>query len=161
MPRAANRAARGARGIALTLAVTLAGAGALAGTAYPVHGNWCGPKHQGGPALDPLDAACMRHDICTRNTRDYDCGCDLRFMDELRRRAWPSQALYLKARAVYETIALVPCVGTIEQQKTKIAWLRQDTLGAVARGREAPGAALVRVLRLIGSGFARAYDVPE
>ena len=78
-----------------------------------------------------------------------DCGCDLVFMDELRRRSWPSQALYLKGRAVYEAIALVPCIGTPQQQATKLAWVRQDTRGAVARGREAPGAAFDRVMRLI------------
>lgn len=134
---------------------------AWAGVAYPVHGNWCGPKHTGGAVLDGLDAACRRHDICTANTRNYDCGCDLAFMDELRRRPWPTQALYRTARAVYEAIALVPCVGTPEQQATKLAWLRQDTAGAVARGREAPGAAFERVMRLLGAGIANAYRVPE
>lgn len=140
--------------------VILAGGDLRAGTAYPVHGNWCGPKHQAGPVLDPLDAACKRHDLCTFDTRAYDCGCDLAFMDELRRRSWPSQALYLEARGVYEAIALVPCVGSPEQQATKLAWLRQDTVGAIARGREVPGAALARVLRLIGTGLAGAYEVP-
>lgn len=30
-----------------------------------VHGNWCGPRHQGpeGPT-DPLDATCRAHDFC-------------------------------------------------------------------------------------------------
>jgi len=149
------------RPVFLSLALTLAATAAQAGTAYPVHGNWCGPKHAGGSALDPLDAACRRHDLCTYSTRDYDCGCDLLFMDELRRRSWPSQALYHKARAIYEAIALVPCAGTPEQKATKLAWLRNDTAGAVARGRETPGAALARLLRLLGTGLANAYDVPE
>jgi len=149
------------RGIFISIALMLAASAAQAGTAYPVHGNWCGPKHAGGPVRDPLDAACRRHDLCTYSTRNYDCGCDLLFMDELRRRSWPSQALYEKARAVYEAIALVPCVGTAEQKATKRAWLRNDTAGAVARGREAPGAAFARVLRLLGTGLANAYDVPE
>ncbi len=144
-----------------TFVLTIAASAAQAGTAYPVHGNWCGPKHAGGAVLDPLDAACRRHDLCTYATRNYDCGCDLLFMDELRRRSWPSEALYLKARAVYEAIALVPCVGTAEQRAAKLAWLRNDTAGAVARGREARGAAFSRVLRLLGTGLANAYDVPE
>ena len=142
------------------LAAVLAPA-AEAGTAFPVHGNWCGPKHTGGAVLDPLDAACRRHDVCAGQVRDNDCGCDLLFMDELRRRSWPSQALYRKGRAVYEAIALVPCVGTPAQQATKLTWLRNDTAGAVARGREAPGAAFARVMRLIGTGLANAYPAPE
>jgi hypothetical protein len=149
------------RTILMSIAVCLFAATAEAGTALPVHGNWCGPNHGGGAVLDPLDAACRRHDICFESTRNFDCGCDLHFMDELRRRPWPSQALYLKARAVYEAIALVPCFGTTEQQATKLDWVRHDTAGAVARGREAPGAAFERVMRLIGIGLANAYDVEE
>ena len=149
------------RTILLGLAVSLFAATAEAGTALPVHGNWCGPSHGGGAVLDPLDAACRRHDICFDNTRTFDCGCDLEFMDELRRRSWPSQALYLKGRAVYEAIAVVPCFGTTQQQATKLAWLRNDTAGAVARGREARGAAFERVMRLIGTGLANAYMVDE
>ena len=149
------------RTILMSIAVCLFAATAEAGTALPVHGNWCGPKHGGGAVLDPLDAACRRHDICIKATRIFDCGCDLQFMDELRRRSWPSQALYRKGRAVYEAIALVPCVGTAAQQATKLAWLRQDTAGAVARGREAPGAAFDRVMRLIGIALANAYWAEE
>ncbi len=147
--------------VSLCLAFGLAAVAAEAGTAFPVHGNWCGPMHSGGTARDPLDAACRRHDICFGQTRVLDCGCDLVFMDELRRRSWPSQALYLKARAVYEAIALVPCIGTPAQQATKLTWVRQDTRGAVARGREAPGAAFDRVMRLLGIGLANAYLVDE
>ncbi len=149
------------RTIMMCIALSLFAATAEAGTALPVHGNWCGPNHGGGAVLDPLDAACRRHDICIKGTRTFDCGCDLQFMDELRRRSWPSQALYRKGRAVYEAIALVPCVGTAAQQATKLAWLRQDTAGAVARGREAPGAAFDRVMQLIGIGLANAYHVEE
>lgn len=149
------------RTILMSFALSIFAATAEAGTAFPVHGNWCGPMHSGGAALDPLDAACRRHDICIARTRILDCGCDLLFMDELRRRSWPSQALYLEARAVYEAIAVVPCVGTAQQQATKLDWVRHDTAGAVARGREAPGAAFERVMRLIGIGLANAYDVEE
>ena len=147
--------------LALSLATGLFAAAAEADTAFPVHGNWCGPMHSGGPVHDPLDAACRRHDICYGQVRNLDCGCDLIFMDELRHLSWPSQAAYLKGRAVYEAIAVVPCFGTTQQQATKLAWLRNDTAGAVARGREARGAAFERVMRLIGTGLANAYMVEE
>ncbi len=118
-----------------------------------VHGNWCGPGARSGPAIDSLDAACMEHDLCARREGWMDCGCDLAFMDTLRRQSWPSKALYEKGRAVYETIALVPCRG-IKGQKTKLNWVNNDWRGALASGREEPGARAERFFWLIGIGLS-------
>ena len=30
----------------------------------PIYGNWCGPGHGGGPAIDAVDAVCRAHDQC-------------------------------------------------------------------------------------------------
>jgi hypothetical protein len=53
----------------------------------PIYGNWCGPDHpQEGiypPPIDPFDAACMRHDLCT-GAMGTDTPCDLAFVAELR-----------------------------------------------------------------------------
>lgn len=58
---------------------------------YKVHGNWCGPNWTGGykkpwdeltpaeqqhaaPPVDPVDAACMKHDKCYAGCRGkYPC----------------------------------------------------------------------------------------
>ena len=120
-----------------------------------VHGNWCGPGARSGPVTDDLDAACRAHDLCARREGWFDCGCDLAFMDRLRRQSWPTDALYQKARAVYEAIALVPCRG-VEGQITKLSWADHDWRGAVASGREAPGDRTLRLLRLLAEGMSTA-----
>ena len=150
-----------AQTLALILTLTVAGSAAHPGTAYPVHGNWRGPKPAGGAVLDLLDAARRRHDTCTENTRNHDCGCDLAFRNDLRCRPWRAQALDRKARGAYEAIALVACVGSPEQKATKLAWLRNDHAGAVGRGREAADAGFARAMRLLGTGFANAWRGPE
>ena len=48
-----------------------------------IHGNFCGIG--GRPGLSPvdaLDAACMRHDACTRTGSLPSCGCDARLKRE-------------------------------------------------------------------------------
>jgi len=42
----------------------------------PVYGNWCGPGHGGGPAIDAVDAVCRTHDACYNNNGYKHCGCD-------------------------------------------------------------------------------------
>ena len=42
----------------------------------PVHGNWCGPGHGGGPATDAVDAVCRTHDQCYGRSGYFDCRCD-------------------------------------------------------------------------------------
>lgn len=42
----------------------------------PIHGNWCGPGHGGGPAIDAVDAVCREHDLCYDREGYFDCGCN-------------------------------------------------------------------------------------
>lgn len=148
--------------IARILAVAIALAGpvtapgpAAAQFALPVHGNWCGPGHGAGPALDPLDAACLRHDLCIRAAGGpFNCGCDLVFMDELRRFPWPNPLIRDRARGVYEAITMIPCSDPAGQA-TKMDWAARDWLGAVLSGREAPSASLSRFFALMREGLAR------
>ena len=95
----------------------------------------------------------MEHDLCARREGWMDCDCDLAFMDTLRRQSWPSEALYQKARAVYEAIALVPCRG-IEGQMTKLKWVNNDWRGALASGRDAPGDRARRFFKLLATGLS-------
>lgn len=139
------------RAIALVLA--LFGTPAAAGNVgLAVHGNWCGPGHGGGPALDVLDAACRRHDLCVGRAGAYfDCDCDLAFMTELRHLRWPSEALYQKGRSVYEAIALTPC-SNAEGQAKKLEWVANDRFGALLSGREPPFSSIGRFLRMLSEG---------
>ena len=80
----------------------------------PVYGRWCGPNHpvemsRAGPPVDMLDAACMRHDYCVAAQGEYNCGCDVALLNELRRTRWPNPLMQRNARAIYDAIALVPC----------------------------------------------------
>ena len=42
----------------------------------PIYGNWCGPGHGGGPAIDAVDAVCKAHDECYNRNGYKHCGCD-------------------------------------------------------------------------------------
>lgn len=85
---------------------------------FLVHGNWCGSGNRSLPGLgplppvDPLDMACMRHDICYERRGSMTCGCDLEFMNELSWMKYPTAHLSVKARAMYDAVAMVPCAGT-------------------------------------------------
>ncbi|WP_176330400.1 phospholipase [Oceanobacillus rekensis] len=47
--------------------------------------KWCGPGCAGpGNPVNAVDAACRKHDICYRRTRDY-CLCDDQFVNRLVR----------------------------------------------------------------------------
>jgi hypothetical protein len=76
----------------LLLALALAGTapGAHAFKCMPVYGNWCGvdypPAGTAPPPVDPFDAACMRHDLCTAGAGPVTA-CDIAFVAELRRLA--------------------------------------------------------------------------
>lgn len=142
----------------LALVLAIAGpAPAPAQLALPVHGNWCGPGHGAGPALDPLDAACLRHDLCIRAAGGpFNCACDLTFMDELRRFPWPNPVLQQRARGIYEAITMIPC-NDPGGQALKMEWAARDWLGAVFSGRERPTAMLGRFMRMMGEGLERGY----
>ena len=84
------------------------------GSAVPIYGNWCGPNYpadptRAGPPVDPLDAACLRHDICVATRGSFDCGCDVGLLRELRATPWPNPVIQSNARAIYDAIALAPC----------------------------------------------------
>ena len=49
----------------------------------PVHGNWCGPDHGKGEAVDALDRACMRHDKCYQQRGFGDCECDAQLINDI------------------------------------------------------------------------------
>jgi hypothetical protein len=80
--------------LAAALLAIAPGAGAF--MCIPIYGNWCGidypPRGTLPPPVDPYDAACMRHDICTGDSGD-DTACDLHFISELH--ALASQFGYL------------------------------------------------------------------
>ena len=50
---------------------------------FPVHGNWCGPGHGKGEAVDALDRSCMRHDKCYQRRGYGDCECDAQLIDDI------------------------------------------------------------------------------
>ncbi len=128
----------------------------LAAQSLPVHGNWCGIGHSGGqfgatspatsPLLptDPLDAACMHHDICAGQRGRFDCGCDISFMQELRATPWPNPGFQAKARAIYDSIAMLPCTNP-QGQAIKAEMFMNDWLSGVFSGRESPWEMLRRL----------------
>ncbi len=124
--------------VALLAALPAAAQSWPAIAAVPVHGNWCGPGYGNGlPPTDPLDAACMRHDICTARVGSFSCGCDIALMSELRATPWPNPGIRAKARAIYDAIAATPCRGA-EGQAVKMSMAFDDWAREVAAGREAP-----------------------
>lgn len=50
-----------------------------------VYGNWCGPKHGGGPAKNALDLACKYHDHCYSRHGYFNCKCDVDLVRRVRR----------------------------------------------------------------------------
>ena len=136
------------------LLATPAGAQSL-----PVHGNWCGIGYSGAnlpypaPPTDALDAACMRHDLCTGWQGRFNCGCDLGFMGELRTTPWPNPGLAEKARATYEAIAMIPCTSP-DGYALKMRLLSSDWASDVLAGRQAPWQILNRLSRLTYDGLS-------
>lgn len=86
---------------------------AVAEAGIPVHGNWCGPGHGGGRAVDALDEVCMRHDQCYDRRGYLDCDCDrtlVREIDDLIARGGLSGTARAKAALVRTYFAAAPCV---------------------------------------------------
>ena len=130
--------------LALALGVWLAGPGGAAAqsapVALPVYGNWCGPGHPAtlaqamtlGP-VDRLDAACRNHDLCAWRRGGFDCGCDLAFLDELRRLRFDTPEQAYTARAMGDAVSMMPCrdpAGMVRKQSRFWADLAAD----VSRG---------------------------
>ena len=84
---------------------------AQASSGLNLYGNWCGPGTNlyNPPPMDPLDAACMRHDICYAASGSASCECDVAFMGELRSMSYPNEDIYLRSRAMYDALAMTPC----------------------------------------------------
>lgn len=82
-----------------------------------VHGNWCGTGNRSGPEgdtlppVDVLDTACMQHDICITVLGVGNCRCDHIFLHDLRHLPYPDLHQAIKARAIYDTMSWVPCLG--------------------------------------------------
>ena len=144
--------------IALLFLLALLAAGPANAQTIPIHGNWCGIGHSGGnlpypaPPTDALDAACMRHDICTAARGRFDCGCDIGFMQELRNTPWPNPGLGEKARATYEAIGMLPC-SSPDGYALKMSLVAGDWASDVASGRQAPWQILDRLSRITGTGL--------
>ncbi len=119
----------------------------------PVYGNWCGPNQPANPALgappvDPLDAACMHHDICVTARGPFDCGCDLGLLHELRATRWANPVIADNARAIYDAIALAPCRAP-EGMAAKQSMFAADLVLDMIRGRGSPADVPRRWLRLM------------
>ncbi|MDQ2090486.1 hypothetical protein [Marimonas arenosa] len=130
------------------------------GPSFPLHGNWCGIGHSGGPysaaPIDPLDAACMRHDICAAQRGELNCGCDISFMRELRYQRWPNPVIADKARAIHDAIAMMPCANPMGMAY-KAARLASDMTSDTVIGRELPTDILRRWAKVVSSGLSRSY----
>ena len=50
----------------------------------PIWGNWCGPGHGGGYAVDVLDSICQTHDNCYAARGYFACSCDRAIVADIR-----------------------------------------------------------------------------
>ncbi|GAB6051519.1 hypothetical protein JCM17960_03390 [Magnetospira thiophila] len=136
-------------GFRLLLIVALIGlswpgqASSLGGISLPMHGNWCGPGHPKNawraslPPVDSLDAACQRHDLCYIQRGELDCGCDIAFMNELRNTPYFFGDQRIKARAMYDALAMMPCDDPAGMAyKQSCVW--RDLFSDMVSGRAAP-----------------------
>ncbi|POH72055.1 hypothetical protein [Arthrobacter glacialis] len=51
----------------------------------PIWGNWCGPGHGGGAAVDVLDSICRTHDKCYGSRGYFACSCDRAIISDINR----------------------------------------------------------------------------
>lgn len=119
----------------------------------PIYGNWCGLDHptsfDGADApVDMLDAACRRHDYCAAARGDFDCGCDIGLMGELRSTRWGNPVIASHARAIYDGIAMKPCSAP-DGMAFKQSQMMGDMMRDMASGRAAPLDAFERWRRLL------------
>ncbi|WP_051427516.1 hypothetical protein [Arthrobacter sp. H20] len=54
----------------------------------PIWGNWCGPGHGGGVAVDVLDSICRTHDRCYGSRGYFACSCDRAIVRDIRANAY-------------------------------------------------------------------------
>jgi hypothetical protein len=133
-------------GLALLALASLASLPAAAQSSMmsmPMYGNWCGPGHPSNPfraslkPVDPLDAACMEHDLCIASVGAMNCGCDIRLMNRLKYTRYPHPRLQTLARAMYDAIAMTPCTDP-QGMAYKQACVWRDMAADVASGRSSP-----------------------
>jgi len=107
-----------------------------------LYGNWCGPGNGNNyPPVDPLDAACMRHDMCYAATGSVACECDVGFMRELRAMSYPNPDVKVRARAMSDALAMTPCdspAGWALKQSMMWSDIAADALSGRATPFEVP-----------------------
>lgn len=108
-----------------------------------LYGNWCGPGSSlySFPPIDPLDAACLRHDMCYSATGTVSCECDVSFMRELRAMTYPNPDVEAIARGMYDALAMMPCndpAGWALKQSLMWSDVASDALSGRATPFEVP-----------------------
>ncbi|MGO2079495.1 hypothetical protein ACTXM3_00730 [Glutamicibacter arilaitensis] len=63
-------------------------AGGVTTYGMPLWGNWCGPGHGGGRAVDTLDSLCRTHDRCYGSRGYFACSCDRNLVSGIKRNAY-------------------------------------------------------------------------
>lgn len=101
----------------------------------PVHGNWCGPGHGGGPVRDELDGLCKNHDECYSEHGYFDCGCDNGLIDGITNLVLSGRldaGTAAKAMAVKYWFSQQPCqsVGRVRTDPVRVI---TDGLGGTWR----------------------------
>ncbi|MHC6176610.1 hypothetical protein [Glutamicibacter endophyticus] len=64
------------------------GSGGVTTYGMPVWGNWCGPGHGGGRAVDTLDSLCRTHDRCYGSRGYFACSCDRNLVSGIKKNAY-------------------------------------------------------------------------
>lgn len=62
--------------------------GNIAARGMPIWGNWCGPGHGGGRAVDTLDSLCRTHDKCYGSRGYFACSCDRNLVSGIKKNAY-------------------------------------------------------------------------
>lgn len=69
----------------------------------PIWGNWCGPGHGSGSAVDVLDSICRTHDKCYGSRGYFACSCDRAIVSDIGRNASRMKA---KERSVAAAVSV-------------------------------------------------------
>ncbi|WP_345472304.1 hypothetical protein QMQ05_01175 [Glutamicibacter ectropisis] len=69
----------------------------------PIWGNWCGPGHGGGIAVDTLDSLCRTHDKCYGSRGYFACSCDRALVSGIQKNAYKMGA---KQRAMASAVSV-------------------------------------------------------
>lgn len=91
-----------------------------------IYGNWCGPGHGGGPAIDAVDAVCRAHDQCYGERGYFNCRCDregLRNMPSAIART-PSVGGKAAGAVFIAWFGSVPCTCSLRVCYRAVRWCR-------------------------------------